>query len=324
MMMASSAYHFTTRAQMGSLILMGLVSLHATFSNHFFLCSTAVPPNDLSFINGTTDQHIKTWTKENLTHPGLLKRYPQCETPNWEVLSAELNAWVWRDMDWRGARCGSLKCFYPSVSNPTTGYLVGRQKVAKHVMKASHVAAHLGGKSLSIPGEVPHLVNVTADMRCFLANTTFIPNLSLHNQLIAFRLYEDQVVVHRMIRASEPNLVIGDTRPELDKFREDWPVFAEQNGLDTPEYCERFRKNMEWVKQDCETYLGLKYDFQVMLDTKGDVLHVDVDRVFEVTPNTTKFRLAEQDLIKTFAALDAIVCGHPNITALLEDVERDW
>jgi hypothetical protein len=281
-----------------------------------------------SIENVTTKVRRQAWSPGNFTHPKLLERIeltPECASPNWTTLSNELNSWVWADMDWPAAKCGTLKCFYPSLTDDTTGYLVGREKLEKQMLDATRIT--LGSKSLNIPGEVPHLVPVSMDMRCFLKNTSYQPHYPEDQQVIVHKTSEEYVVVYRMRRAPDPSILIYNTQRGLKSFVEQWPAFAQQTGLDDGDYCKKFQRELKWVKEDCMAYQGLGYDFQVLLGTDGKLMHMDVDRIFEYPVTEERSAVWLKTLDKIFELLLATVCKDANLPdaqELLANFTRDY
>ena len=208
-----------------------------------------------------------------------------------DALITELQQPVWCDLDWsRGGTCGHAKCFFPSTSNATVGYLVGWASLYPQMLQSSrhmHQLMDILGTEyvLEWSGAVPELVDVSAALARRLEQASRQPH---PRQTAVFNATTTrQVVVHRVRRLTQPTILIGVSQGKRRHFLDTWPDWIQQqqhanaSSSTIAAARHRFSQALIKVQQAFEVFPRLVYDFQGLVDVDGNLYHMDLDRLWE-------------------------------------------
>jgi predicted Rdx family selenoprotein len=208
------------------------------------------------------------------------QRYPECLSSNW---TREIHLPHWADLDFgRYPVCGKMKCFFNSRSSSKVGYLVSELSQFDNMMRSTYLEQELFEKFEAqvgyMPGEYPQVFNVTQDMWCLLLFLVRPDVSDAHNPgKFKYRTSKKSpVVLQKVNKAPEPYVIVGPNseRPQFTKFLHeqvhDFDIFIQTMEIEV-------QRMQEMVK----AYPSLIHDVQVLVDTRGNVFHLDVDRVFQ-------------------------------------------
>ena len=218
-----------------------------------------------------------------------------------KALLSEINQMPWLDMHFGHDTtvCGKNKCYFPSRTNPFVGYLVAANvtKMFHTMTKATVLERDLyeqfGANVLSLPGELPHLIDVSHEMECLLADRARQPARPPHMQQLVFypNLTNDpyyratdrprQVVVHRVVPAPEPYLLLALTKVKLKTFMTYFPPFVQNHVSNKTAFRSNLLRQLKGLPTLVEARPELYPDFQGLIDYNGNFYHMDVDRAFQ-------------------------------------------
>mmetsp|Transcript_7031 Transcript_7031/g.14401 ORF Transcript_7031/g.14401 Transcript_7031/m.14401 type:complete len:342 (-) Transcript_7031:287-1312(-) len=218
-----------------------------------------------------------------------------------QALLSEINQMPWLDMDFghNTTVCGNNKCYYPSRTNSSVGYLVaGNVSKTFHTMTMATVLERdlyetFGAHVLSLPDELPQLVDLSHEMECLLADRARQPARPPDMQQLVFypNLTDDpyyrptdrprHVVVHRVNPAPEPYLLLALTLVKLNTFMTSFPSFVQNHVSNKTAFRINFLRQLEDLRPLVEARPELYPDFQGLVDYNGNFYHMDVDRAFQ-------------------------------------------
>jgi hypothetical protein len=254
-----------------------------------------------------------------LNHSSLAaQNNPQCyhhyNTSSMEFqtqIRHDLRIYPWSDFDWTVSQsiCGANKCFYASASNATQGYLVATDliRIYPSMLRSVRIEELLSeqvqaARVLSL--SPPTLLHVPSQvLLCVLADRTYQPTLSPKSQLPIFVPHANlsfvdgespqKIVVQRVQRAPEPHLYLGWFDHTQSKKRqltlEQLPDFVNQHVVDRKAFLEQLTLELtQYIPQALQLVPDLAMDMQAVVDAKGRIYHIDVDRVFEPWPRDQK------------------------------------
>jgi len=113
--------------------------------------------------------------------------------------------------------------------------------------------------------------------------------------------------VQRVKVAPEPNLLIGCVESKVKVFEQYLGDFMESVN-DKDEFGRRFQENLKMARKLLnEVEPCLVKDFQALVDTDGNLYHLDFDRCFSPESGTKKYTAVEEIAqLPCTRALDAI------------------
>ena len=198
-----------------------------------------------------------------------------------------LNEAPWNDIAWKGVdgkglrKCGGVKCFYHSLSDPTKGYIMNIAEEMNPMVQAAKVADQLytrvGKSVLAIPGEMPRLMDLSTSATCVLLNDL----CSKKKRRLCRGILEDQqVIVHRVVRAPDPHIIYG-VAGNWNITEEKWVKFLRVNNANASAVYQQLTVEYEKMNRVLEEFSDLVCDWQVMIDVHGAFYHMDLDRMTE-------------------------------------------
>jgi lipopolysaccharide biosynthesis glycosyltransferase len=197
--------------------------------------------------------------------------------------------------------CGAQKCFYQLKSDPQAGYLVALSAAPRILKKMGTEANWFDAlnDSWTYAERLRRKYHITHFLLAPPTNLTITKGLAKqlngnlwnagHGRVYDGRYDEGNVerytegstvFVQKVATAPEPNLLLGI---QLEKYR----TFKRQfNGFlkhvkDKRSFARRFSKGLADTRKMLRKEPCLIYDFQLLVDKKGYVYHLDFDRCFQ-------------------------------------------
>jgi hypothetical protein len=243
-------------------------------------------------------QTTTTATITNSTDPEILNRTAFAAKVARQVSSQ--HPWF-ADMDFYSTgyatACGIHKCFYPSISNASIGYLVARGKKFQQMNHAYNLEVALskefGTPLLSV--DPPMTVEVTDDMVDVLRQYTRQWGYPKQEQIFSTspNTKSNVIAVQKVWKAKEPSLTVAFTRRKGGSMIQKLPWFVEHIP-DPAAFRRRFLKEQRRAVDVVTKYSHLLDDFQFIVDTKGRIYHIDLDRNGDTDPITDPEELREE------------------------------
>ena len=196
----------------------------------------------------------------------------------------------WHDVDFSvRSSCGVDKCFWPSVSEPATGYLVTAESGYDGLREASLFAEQIedtcGARQLFLKGHPAKLVNVTTDFMKQLAKLVHNPSRVAVGEESPWVFYkkDTRVTVQRVVRAPSTHLLYGTYGTKWDAMMKDIPSFLKKVKVPLPVLRKRLQEEKKKLQCVLE-HAGRVYwhDTQGIIDTKGRYYHIDLDHHFNL------------------------------------------
>jgi hypothetical protein len=216
----------------------------------------------------------------------VLDRSATKAAPSWEVPSPVPFPFSWDDVDLtQKGNCGSHKCFFRSVSNDTLGYLVAPKLEFHKMKKASLLVTRLeenfGAKHFM--ADEPLKVKVSKSLIKTLNRLVDNPQRrekGIGQQEDMFDMSRDgtksRLAIQKVIVAPDNTLFFAHSRSGRLVTEKQLPDFA----LTIPDK-EAFRHQLlvETIKLEriFQEEPMLAWDFQPLIDTAGNVYHIDLD-----------------------------------------------
>jgi hypothetical protein len=218
------------------------------------------------------------------------------------LLQQDLSSQPWADFDWSisQATCGCNKCFYPSRSNQSEGYLIAANivKVYDNMQRSMEVEERLRH---SMPARVmslspPELIPMPSPpMMCLLADRTYqpsrLPDLQEHiffppNLTMPYSLGEPaqrgQLVIQKVLRVPEPYFLLGWSENKILHVQQHLPHFIQQHAPNQTAFVEQLTVELVHnIPKAFDVVPDLVMDMQGLVDVHGNFYHIDVDRVFK-------------------------------------------
>ena len=202
---------------------------------------------------------------------------------------------TWADVDFSvQASCGVDKCFWPSISNPTTGYLItdsGSCKnfmvLTKAILFAQKIEQKCGARHLFAPNSSAISIVVPREILQRLVQNVHNPSRVAVGKPSP-KVFDDStmaVSVLKVVRAPAESILYGSKHgtagtkweammTQMDSFREK----LEAPLPDIRQRLQEEKKRLECVlKEDGGCYWG---DLQGLIDTQGRYYHIDLDQHF--------------------------------------------
>lgn len=226
------------------------------------------------------------------------KAFPECYRNHsnsfWQQLEQDLgHDKLLSDFDWTTqASCGLNKCFYPSRSNASIGYLVAADRVdstkkmydnmRRSVWLEQILRRNISARVLSL--DLPALADVTTQnaLVCLLADRTYQPSRPPEKQEHVFvpndsaRHHQQQLVIQKVWRVPEPYLLLGWSENKMNHLRRQLPAFLER--LDMPDRHAFVQQLTTELKIHLPSAIpivpALEYDLQGLVDAKGRFYHI--------------------------------------------------
>lgn len=200
----------------------------------------------------------------------------------WEIRTQLPKAWS--GIDWnRFAVCGQNKCLFHSIApHAAWGYLLSN-KVGAHKIweKASQLDIELhqrfgGPEPLTYANETVQLVNISNDLRTDIRKRVRRPKPRETEQSTAFQSEYCQVAFQRVRLAPDPHQLLHKKTPfhVAQKFYRD-------HVANSTAFAEQFAREIPRVTFLLDQVPALYFDFQVFVDTWGNIYQMDLDRHFE-------------------------------------------
>ena len=214
-------------------------------------------------------------------------------------------------------QCGWDKCFFSSKSNNQVGYLVARssgmsskekQKRLKSLELAYQLAKHLE-QEYNIQHflmDAPFNITVTQSMEARMNS-----NLKSETGRQSFNNRRfpkgSTAFVEKVKPAPKHTLLIGCKSSKLNLFNKVVDKFI-QRVQDTESFARQFKAGFAKLRELLVHEPCLLDDFQVIIDAKGNLYHLDFDRCFSMK-YATKKRVVSSDKAgetKCYKSLDKI------------------
>ena len=90
------------------------------------------------------------------------------------------------------------------------------------------------------------------------------------------------VYAQKVKLAPKQHMIVGCVQTKVSAFEKDWPSFIPQIKFQKS-FAKNFRANLLRAKELLEAEQCLVKDFQIMVNAKGELFHLDFDRCFRST-----------------------------------------
>lgn len=200
------------------------------------------------------------------------------------------------------ASCGFIKCYFRSKSDTQIGYVVAPM--------TRQTAGRL--KSLTNSWKFAEQLRQEHDVHHFLLAppTTAVVNqklfVGLNQNLWSERSQKYQrfkrfrkgstVVVQKVMAAPKQRILLGCAPPKLRIIRKQLDKFIRKSVKDKDSFARRFHESFSKIRELLRHEPCLIDDFQVFLDAKGNLHHLDIDRCFNA--KTTKKKNERLDIMR--------------------------
>lgn len=205
--------------------------------------------------------------------------------------------------------CGSQKCFYHLKTNRQIGYLVAPQTQSGRMSILE--SGYLLAKQLEHDYNITHFllgppieVNVSNELSKRLNRNLYIESkgrLEKKGSKATRFPRGSTVLIQKVKMAPRRHLILGCVNSKVTAFNDAFPKFLTHVKY-KESFVENFSKSLAEAKRILHVEPGLFKDFQVMLDTKGMLHHLDFDRMFRSSGG--KFQMPESIMSGCLEALD--------------------
>lgn len=195
------------------------------------------------------------------------------------------------DLDWtRRASCGAEKCFFHSKSDNQIGYLLAPSSEKRSSrFQALDGAWELAERLRRVYG-IQHFLlapptNITVTERLdFRLNRNLWSESSRKAISVSTKHAKrypkgSTIVVQKVERAPKQNIILGCKDSKLNIIDSTIDAFARHVKY-KESFTLRFQQNLAEVRQLLLKEPCLIHDFQVFVDTRGRIYHLDFDRCF--------------------------------------------
>lgn len=236
------------------------------------------------FHRGLLSLHNADDIEELMTEPmiPLFNKTNQKSTLN--------DAFYAQNLEWskRKVPCGSQKCLYRIKSDPQIGYLVASEE---HSSRRS-ILLDLGwqlAQQLERDYKIKHfllgppqVVKVSRDLAKRLRQNLYVEKTRemLRGKQL-WRRYPRGSIIHvqKVQLAPKNHLLLGCVDAKIDSFQQDWPTFSSLVKF-KESFARNFRNGLDEAKRLLKDEPCLVKDFQVIVDIRGELYHLDFDRCF--------------------------------------------
>jgi hypothetical protein len=201
------------------------------------------------------------------------------------------------------------KCFYPSVSNPSVGYLIADEGAYASMYWETRMAARLQDEfgSKHFTPDFPYQVNLTNDLAQDLKNqvaiqpaksasnasTPVLPGGGIHRNTSIVAVQKVRVPPHPslFVALSGPNRQMAKVaKPLLEGFRPKIP--------DPEAFGRQFQLEITRILKVLDRYPHLlMYDFQGLVDLQGNFYHLDLEGQVPTEHMPLKQRILEKERV---------------------------
>ena len=226
--------------------------------------------------------------------------------------------------------CGKEKCFYRSKSNADFGYLVAR--CSRDYSKTDRFERLVSGWNLAQELErtynmkhflkgPPEAITVSQDLSTFFNRNLWFE--SHEEKLRGSKAKRFPVGSHAYVQkvkvAPTPNLLLAvapSNQIQFDNSVEEFLLNA------TPSFARRLHKNLVQTRTLLQKEPCLIKDFQVLMDQRGELYHLDFDRCFqprEVDETEECFQYLDNVESQILGILTQIQAGNITLESLRKD-----
>lgn len=206
--------------------------------------------------------------------------------------------------------CGSQKCMYRLKSDPRFGYLVaseqhssGRSKLLEFGWKFAKQLEREHGIKHFLAGP-PTKVKVSKELARRLRRNLYAEKYRKKLKgKTAWRRYPKGSIIHvqKVRLAPKRHLLMGCVDSKVDAFQKDLPSFLSYVTY-KEKFVKTFSEGLAETKKLLEVEPSLVKDFQLFVDTRGNIYHLDFDRCFRSSGE--KWRMSETVTRSCLEALD--------------------
>lgn len=190
------------------------------------------------------------------------------------------------------ALCGFIKCYFRSKSDSQVGYVVApTSKKTKGRLKSLTAAWNLA-EQLRREYNTTHFLlappanaHVTNELYSRLNSNLFNERTQKVNKKLTRFRKSSTVVVQKVRPAPKERIMIGCARPKLRVLNKQINKFITKVD-DKASFARRFKESFTQVRKLLVHEPCLIIDFQIFVDTFGNIYHLDIDRCFNA--KTTK------------------------------------
>jgi len=190
--------------------------------------------------------------------------------------------------------CGKEKCFFPSKLHSQQGYLVARSGRNVTTTDSKYDRLVEGWKLATrlehdyniqhFLQSPPEIIAVSDHLASLINQHLWYETLDLPVNKVATNKKRNRFPVHSQVyvqkvqAAPTPNLLLAcahSNRPHFERHVETFLMNATQN-----KFARNFFKNLAQTRKLLQQEPCLMKDFQVVLDSHGNIYHLDFDRCF--------------------------------------------
>lgn len=193
--------------------------------------------------------------------------------------------------------CGKEKCFFQLKSNEQIGYLVSRfedREDRKERFQTLERGWNLA-RSLKQDYGIQHFL--LAPPKTIIIRSTLVPilNRNLWSEKKEKKwkktkrfLKGNKAYIQKVKVAPKQTILIGCSLSKVEPFKRNVKEFM-QDVVYQESFARRFQENLSQAKRVLAKEPCLVKDFQVLMDTKGRIFHLDFDRCFAPDDASIKY-----------------------------------
>ena len=234
------------------------------------------------------------------------------------------------------AICGGYKCFFRIKDNDSVAYLVSIEPIHKEgyqrLNAAYALAKHLDVEYPKITHfllEPPYQLNNLTEYWATQLNSNLIgqqktitkwlkaapekdPDAKPHHRYGPRYLPNEHIFIQKVQLAPNPYLIIGCEGGKLQETIRDVEKLVKNSvpKKNRKSFLNNLHDNISYIKQVVDqngNYGCLVWDFQLLLDTSGNLYHIDLDRCFRHVQETYNNKRCFRNLRKVIRRVEEII-----------------
>jgi len=213
--------------------------------------------------------------------------------------------------------CGQYKCFFRAKSNDSIGYLVAPSERKKDThyewfstLKSGWNLSQQLQEEYDIEHfllEPPEKIKITKELDKRLNKHLFneMKGRLIRGKNVKKYSRGSTAFVQKVKTAPKNSIVIGCADSKMDAFKKNINNFV-KNIKYTESFAQNFKQGLATAKNILEKEPCLVKDFQVFVDEKGHIFHLDFDRCFVPDDSGAKYEISKEETKACLQSLDEI------------------
>ena len=176
-------------------------------------------------------------------------------------------------------QCGWHKCFFPSTSNTSVGYLIAEEKQHRQILDSIQIALDLerqfGSKHFHLDLSVEK--SVTEDLRRTLNALVEQPGRAVRGKP-PLPIYKSttSLTIEKVLVAPRKALFLANAKANLQLTVDQLADFRQQIS-DPTAFAKQLHQEYRRLENVFQFKPELSLDFQALVDTTGNLFHIDLD-----------------------------------------------